>query len=326
MLRKRLVCAIFCVGLGLTAVAPAVQAQTVSPVSAEQSRIAIRNMERATASNARIAELQGEVYREVDFTGVQSPDEFLVRIERILPQVATTRADLRELAAELRALPKVSRADSPPSLRMIDSLVESTATQADRAEASLTYLPDLAEAVRANDGVAMGAALERGKESIALSLEGQALAVRMGSAAFQPDQSEYSVGIAMACMSEGNAAYIRGAFDLVPGAEASSAIAASRACVRENLDLARAAMAREAGARSSNPQTRALQTRLADIATRGLAEGEAFIPVLDRMLSDIADGQARARLMDNTMAANAVYDRLRVIGAEQIEANRRSGR
>ena len=302
------------------AFANAATGQTLLPT--EQVQRSTANLQRALSANDRMTSITNNLLNDPALRNPTSMERFQATIEARLPQVEIARAELRQIEAELRAIPPVAPPGGAPELRSTDMTVASVADQAQRLEALYAKLPEIAVALRARDmDRALPLLTSLGEGSVA-TLDAQAISMR-GSVAFV-DQSEpaYFQAMGSACMNDGIAAYFRVILNLQTPAEGASAIEAAIACSERYV---------RGGHLAASEMIDVLATR-GDVAQLRIAMGQTWkrmfvemdqIPVLlGEVRSDIVAGRIDATKRSHDARFQTVRIRMDALVGEQAEIMR----
>lgn len=274
-MRKVFFAAVIAVALGAAVLpAPAAQAQVVQ-LPASSAEQAARNIAVASEVGTRASQLVTSI-DQTEIMQATSVDSYVVAIDRLAPEISSARRELAEMGTRLRALPRVGGDDGPVQLRSVDHIIDDTADFLQRVDAMLAGYAEVADGFRSNDQLRAERALKTLSGATMTLIDGQALMMRGRATLVGSDRSDYAHAEGIACLYEGFAAVMRAHLELIGPDEASDRIEAARACMDQQVQSGRAALARERANPSSVPEARALEVRLAGISERvfvKMAEG-----------------------------------------------------
>lgn len=292
------------------------QIVTVSPA---KMAVARRTVEIGVAANERIVELT-RVLNDPRVRNASTPEELVAAIEAMTTQIDASRAELRQLRAQLDALPPVAEEGDPQQLKAIDVMVVDLSVSVGRMDDLLGAFVALGTALKTGDAAAADRAAKALSESMMLTLDSQALMLRARVALSDPDTVVYAQTIALACFYESFAAVTRGELDFAPRGEAVAKSRAALACARTQMAAGRQALARDAERPAPNAQIRAMQIRLADVNGRMFDEmvrAEAGLASATTVLEAGGDFDAIERELDVFQAAELALSQL---ANEQMQA------
>ena len=259
----------------LTAAPLAAAHAQVVQVPAAQAEQGARNIARATAINARAAQLISSLDQSA-IERATSVEAYAAAIDGMAPQLTSARRELASMRAELRALPSVGGSDGPVQLRVIDHNVADSAAFLERIDGMLAAYPEVADAFRSNDRARAERALATLADATMTLVDGQALMMRGRASLIGSDRSDYAHAEGIACLYDGMAAMMRLRMALVEPEAAARTIDTAQTCVEQHIQSGRAALARDGAVHSTRPSARDLEIRLAEISGRifdKMAEG-----------------------------------------------------
>ena len=247
--------------------------QEIARVPQAKLLVARRNVEVITSAVQRTTALTG-VLNDPRLQNAATADEYIAAIRVMTPEIEAGRAQLKAIAAEIEALPRISAEGDPDQLRVIDKMTADVVLSIERMDGLLGSVTDLGAALDAGDVEAAERALARLSEGMMLTIDGQAAMLRARTVFADPQSSAYAQAMTLACIYESFAAVTRGELEYLPVPEAASTSEAALDCARAQIAAGREAMVREEGARSSVPSTRAMQVRMSEIGGQLLDEME----------------------------------------------------
>ena len=318
--------ALVAVVLGLAALpASAARAQVLVPQA--QGDMAFDHMRKATAAAERVTEILLQTVGDPDYSSARDANQLSAAIAGMRPGLAAGRSEIRQISAQLDALPRISTASDPVELRIVDRTVTDISAFSLRIEAFLGVLEDLGDALQAGDqqrSQRLAVSLMSGSVSV---VEGQALMLRARLPMMPSDSSAFAQVSGLACFYDGFAALQEGAFEIVPRSEAGVAMSAASACMTGQIANGREAVEREALAPMDAPVLERIRDALTPVHRAMFEELKNGLAILTEARASLLDGASMESLLTNYGDRTTVFEqRFQTLVTQEVETVARQGR
>jgi len=224
--------------VGLSFVAGPAAAQ-VRIDAATAQRLADRGVTTAEAAQ-RVTTLLGRTLGDPAVAAATSPEGLAEAVEARAQLIVDTRAELSRLATTLEALPPLPNPDNLDLVRSAEQDGRNTAELARRSDSILEAFQTIPEAVRTRDQARFNAAVGKITAGSVLMQQAQAAMMRAQAGMQDPNWPSHAQFLAMACLSDAQAAMQSGMSGGQPRPEAVSAMEMAETCVRDQVARGRA--------------------------------------------------------------------------------------
>ncbi|HYC74258.1 hypothetical protein [Brevundimonas sp.] len=299
--------------VALLAAVPATAQIIIVPEA--QGEAAIRHSQLATATAQKVTSLMLAVVNDPGYVEATSPDDLAAYIDANRARIASTRAEIRRLKAELDALPTVGRPSDPPQIRISDQVVDDIAVFCGNIDDLLGDVLALGDALKSGDGArSQRVAMSLMRGSIAV-VDAQSLMLRSRLPLMGSDTSAYHRVSAMACFYDAMAAYQRGEYEFVTRSEAAGKVAEAEACMRERIAASQTFLRIEAVAPPPRADLIAMRDQLTAVYAETLTQLTKGADLLGEAQSVMARGDLEAfnlPLTERVIAFEAEMQRLTI--------------
>jgi hypothetical protein len=225
------------------------------PVSAQvlilppdaRSDQALRNVETASVQAQRMATLTTELLADPRLATAPTPEALAALIEPRRSDYVAAQAQIQAIRANLAALPSVSDPDDPAHLQLTDHTVQSAVELADKLDVLMLSAINLIDAVRAGDSNKAMASVTALTTGGVVIMQAQAISLRAQATFVPQDNSSFDQLMALACLTDGVAAFQVG---MAGGdrQESASGLRVAERCIRKHVGEARQKFEREKAA------------------------------------------------------------------------------
>ncbi len=309
----------------LAAAAVAAVFLAAAPVAAAQTRLPIEQVEQATASlqrameaNQRITELTSPLLSDPALRAATTREALQAAVDARLPAIEAARAELRDIAAELLAIPKVAGPGDPEELHGADETILLVAGQARRMEALLSVVPDLSAALRSGDMPKVQALAGELAEGSIAELDARALALRGSVALSDRGFPVFAQAMTGACLYDGTAAYFRVFLGRSSAEYGAAHLDDAINCSRLYLEMGHDAVARHFDGPAGAGQPARFRASTGDVWRRMYAELDQVPVLLTAVRDDVAAGRITETRRGHDAAIHALNMRIDALVAEQI--------
>lgn len=276
----------------LFAAAPAAAQIVIVPEA--QGEAAVRNAQKATATAERVTALMLAIVNDPEYAAASTPDQMAAFIIANRARIASTRAEIRRLRAELDALPNVGRLSDPPQIRISDQVVDDIAVFCGHIDELMGDVETLGDALNSGDQVkAQRAAISLLRGSIAV-VDAQALMLRSRLPLMGPDTSSHHRVSALACFYDGIAAYQRGEYQMATRSQAAMTMGEAETCMRDHIASGQGALRLEAGVPPPRASLIAMRDELTAVYTEVQAQLTKGADLIGQARDMMASGDLEA--------------------------------
>jgi hypothetical protein len=249
----------------LLATAPAAPAAAQVMVPAEQAEAAGKRAQRATAGAERVTALLLQIVQDPDYTAATTPTRMQAYLVSRRDKIAASRREIRQIAADLSSLPRISGPSDPMEIQISDRLVTDISGFALRVDGLLGDLQEMGDALAAGDDQRAQRAAGKVVYGSVMVVEAQSMMLRSRLTMVPADSSNHARISGLACFYDGIVALQEGMYGLSERDESGADLGAAAACMRKEVARARVALDRELAEPEPEPALVRIRTRLAPV-------------------------------------------------------------